>query len=90
MPFDVVQPEREQMMAKPAEAEKQGPPNLRDALSEASICGTCSDFQGMNCKKYGTPVKFHEGCDDHSDMREGEDDAEQEEAMPASKEEVEE
>lgn len=86
MPIDVMPPREAEMKPEP---EKQGPPNLRDALQDASICGTCSDFQGMQCKKYGSPVKFHEGCDDHSDMREEESDEEQEEAMPEVEDEVE-
>lgn len=73
--------------AMPAEEEKQGPPNLRDALESANICGTCSDFQGMHCGKYDVETKFHQGCDDHSAMREEEDDGEEESSsMPAEKE----
>ena len=68
--------------------EQKGPPNLRDALAESTICGTCSDFEGMGCKKYGVPVKFHEGCDDHSDLREEgeEEDGEEEESSMPEKE----
>ena len=62
--------------------EQKGPPNLRNALEESTICGTCSDFEGMSCAKYGADVKFHEGCDDHSSLREeGEQDSAEEEAM---------
>lgn len=74
---------------KPPEEEKQGPPNLHDALESANICGTCSDFQGMQCGKYGVETKFHQGCDDHSAMREEESDGE-EESSSMPEEEVEE
>lgn len=53
----------------PTEAEQQKPPNLRDAASEAPICGTCDHFAGASCSKFDNyPVKFHEGCDAHSDL----------------------
>ncbi len=66
------------------EEEQKGPPNLRDALADANICGTCSDFQGMHCGKYDVETKFHQGCDDHSAMREDEAPAveESDEEMP--------
>jgi hypothetical protein len=53
----------------PVEAEEKAPPNLRDVMSEAPICGTCKHFAGASCSKYnGYPCKYHEGCDEHSDL----------------------
>jgi len=81
-------PKKPAMEGEGEEAEEsKGPPNLRNALEESTICGTCSDFEGMSCSKYGAQVKFHEGCDDHSSMRD-EEEPESEEAEPAMAEEV--
>ena len=76
-----MRPKKPMMEEDPDESEEsKGPPNLRNALEESTICGTCSDFEGMSCKKYGARVMFHQGCDDHSDLRE-EEEAEAEPAM---------
>lgn len=73
-------------MSDEPEAEEKGPPNLRSRIEEANICGTCSDFQGASCAKYGVDCKFHEGCDDHSAMREEENEGEEEKPSMSAEE----
>jgi len=75
-------------MAKPKEvSEEEGggePPNLRDGMTEAPICGTCDHFSGgEGCTKFKYPCRFHETCDEHSDMASAEDSEEEESAAPA-------
>jgi hypothetical protein len=68
----------------PEEGGEKTPPNFRDASAEAPICGTCAHFAGASCKKYGNyPCKFHEGCDDHSDLAPEGEQMEPEEPTPA-------
>jgi hypothetical protein len=63
------------------------PPNLREVMMEAPICGTCDHFSGSSCKKFnGYPVEFHEGCDAHSDLSADEEPAESAEETRAPEE----
>jgi hypothetical protein len=77
--LEEMQPESE----APVEEGGGSPPNLRDALNEAPICGSCIHFAGTECSKFGNyPVKFHEGCDAHESTEGPEEPASDDEPLP--------